>query len=1048
VKRPAAHPATISPLTQSLTIAINAGTPATFNTTPASPGCMQGTAGTTCTFAIDAPAGTDTFAVTTYSAASGGGTALDRGVVTVPIVKGKANQVAITLGPVVTTAADSGMGSLRYAVGSASKGDTIMFLLPAGSTIALATPITIVGNVDIAGPGSSSLTISGGGTHQIFIVTGTATISGLTLTHGSAAVPNQPGGAIYNIGSLTLANDVIGNSTSTVSLRRAPRRHHDPRLFAHRMHPHCTTTYSEGGALYNNGAATISATTFSGNVVISNAASCITAEGGAIYNDTLGSLTSTGDTYTNNSAAAGGAVYNAGYGLVTFTNDTFDANTGCTASSGCLTSGCNATSCTSFAVGQGAAIDDNGVGITVVNSAFTNNVAGGATPASVGEGGAIYLDVNSILPTISGSTFAGNLAGGGTSSCSMGDGGAILANNPIELDNDTFQNNSASGDNNSAGGAVAGGLDVTGTGDTFSGNTVSTAGGACTTSGTAGGGAAYSGSGNVTFNNSTFTNNSATANYIAAGGALGAGNNVTVNNSTFTSNTATSSGTYGASNGVAGGGAVLATAIAKANGSTFTSNLATAGGPGASGALAGALGGANILSMNNSYTSNSAAAPAGGTVTATGGAVSSTGGTLLSTNDTFSGNSATGVGISAGGAGYLDSGTCALTNVKASSNTASGASGVGGAFTFGGTCKLTNVTLTANAAIATNAAKLGGGGGIYDVGGATIFNSTISGNTATNAGGGIASDTSPTTIESSTVSGNAVTSASLTNTGGGGIADSAGVALNEVTIADNTVTASGSGPAGGGGIFDSGGIVMIYSTISANKMQGNAADSGGGGIFTSSGGIGLDDTISDNASATGGGGLDLDASAVATFSNVTIYHNVATTNGGNVIIGSSATLSLANSILAAGAAANGDDAYNGGTLHSGDYNIIQTAPGGNAIGGTTTHDLAVDPKLLSLTNNGGPTLTRADQAPGVSPGTQYVPFSGGNCGSASISVDQRGFARGAGGHCDVGAYEYAGVATAVRHRHTLPKAHFRRDAPARLTKPHVKPPALSRLLEQ
>ena len=83
---------------------------------------------------------------------------------------------------------------------------------------------------------------------------------------------------------------------------------------------------------------------------------------------------------------------------------------------------------------------------------------------------------------------------------------------------------------------------------------------------------------------------------------------------------------------------------------------------------------------------------------------------------------------------------------------------------------------------------------------------------------------------------------------------------------------------------------------------------------------------------------------------------------------------------------------------------IQTAAVGTAISGTTTHNLQVDPLLRALANNGGPTFTNADQA--SSPGTGDIPFAASMCnGFTGTNVDQRGFARGAGGRCDVGAYE-------------------------------------------
>ena len=101
------HPATISPLTQSVGIAINGGASQIFNATPSSPGCTPAATGTTCTFNVVAPPRSDTFAVSTYSATGGSGTMLDHGSAVVAIAAGRSNLATITLGPVVTSTANS-----------------------------------------------------------------------------------------------------------------------------------------------------------------------------------------------------------------------------------------------------------------------------------------------------------------------------------------------------------------------------------------------------------------------------------------------------------------------------------------------------------------------------------------------------------------------------------------------------------------------------------------------------------------------------------------------------------------------------------------------------------------------------------------------------------------------------------------------------------------------------------------------------------------------------------------------------------------------------
>ncbi|HKE38062.1 MAG TPA: hypothetical protein VKB39_11540, partial [Candidatus Baltobacteraceae bacterium] len=815
--RPSVHPSTISPLTHSVAIAVNAGKAHVFNATTASKGCVGGATGLTCTFSLGAPAGTDTFTVTTYSGVNGTGTALDRGIsAKLPIKKGKANKVVVKLGPIVTNTANTGTGSLRYAVATAGAGDTITFLLPKGSTITLSSPILLTGNLTIAGPGANAVSISGGNAHQLFQIAGTATISGLTMSHAKAAVTSSPGGAIQNMGALTLASDVFGTNTSTVNIKRIRSR--QPLLRVHGLHPHCTSTPAEGGAIYNDGALTITNTVFSGNAIKSDLVNCIQALGGAIYNDLEGTLSSTNDTYTGNAAAAGGAVYNAGVGAVTFTGDKFISNVGCTAATGCPTSGCGATSCTSFAVGEGAAIFDNGFGITVTSSTFSGNVAGGKTAGSQGQGGAIYLE--SQLPTITKSTFTGNLAGGGTSSCSSGGGGAIFATNALEIDNDTFQNNAATGDNTGGGGAVAGASTITGTGDTFTDNSVAATGGPCTANSQAIAGAVLSGT-IATFTSSTFTGNSATGGEMAAGGALG-GDNAIVTGCTFTSNSALATGSGGAASATGGGGALYVGSVVKISGNTFASNSATAQSAVATEAIGGAVvaGTSTVLSNNNTFTSNAAVLKTAGN-TAGGGGIAVVSGTLVSTGDKFTGNKVTSSGQGAGGALFAVGGGL-LTNDTMTSNKASGVIGAGGAMAFGSSASIIkHVIATGNSATGTT---LGAGGALLDGGGSQLTDSQLSQNTASMLGGAVFATSNPEIVLDSTISNNTVTNAKSAGTGGAGIAALAGIEMSQVTISGNTVTVSGSGPAGGGGLLAAG-ILMIGSTVSGNKLLGSAPQS-------------------------------------------------------------------------------------------------------------------------------------------------------------------------------------------------------------------------------
>ena len=115
--------------------------------------------------------------------------------------------LALTVGGVahatctVTSAADSGAGTLRNCVNSLSSGGTITFDSGLnGSTIALASTITINANLTIQGPGANLLTIDGGNSTQLFIINNynSIVLSGLTLAHGHATGSYYGGGAIYN----------------------------------------------------------------------------------------------------------------------------------------------------------------------------------------------------------------------------------------------------------------------------------------------------------------------------------------------------------------------------------------------------------------------------------------------------------------------------------------------------------------------------------------------------------------------------------------------------------------------------------------------------------------------------------------------------------------------------------------------------------------------------------------------------------------------------------------------------------------------------------
>ena len=114
----------------------------------------------------------------------------------------------------VTNLNDSGAGSLRDSIASASAGDKIQFQVT--GTIALTSgQLTIGRNLTISGPGPSQLAINGNHASRVFEIAAGATVSlsGLTVENGFQYEIAIYGGGILNRGTLTATNCTItGNS--------------------------------------------------------------------------------------------------------------------------------------------------------------------------------------------------------------------------------------------------------------------------------------------------------------------------------------------------------------------------------------------------------------------------------------------------------------------------------------------------------------------------------------------------------------------------------------------------------------------------------------------------------------------------------------------------------------------------------------------------------------------------------------------------------------------------------------------------------------------
>ena len=350
-----------------------------------------------------------------------------------------------------------------------------------------------------------------------------------------------------------------------------------------------------------------------------------------------------------------------------------------------------------------------------------------------------------------------------------------------------------------------------------------------------------------------------------------------------------------------------------------------------------------------------------------------------------------------GGGIYIPFGSPSLDNVTISDNKANYG---GGMFTKNCNPTLIDVTIRENSATFN-------GGGIYNEShNLNLRDVIISDNNAYN-GGGIYNHKANPSLSGLTISGN-----SATYNGGGFFNYYGSPSLRDVTISNNEAKHHGGGLSNYGGstrlmdvtirdneAINGGGIYNYNSSPSLENVTiaGNLAEQQGGGMFNSSGDPSLVNvTISANkAIQINGGGIYINSGSPSLI-NVTISGNEAETGNGGGIYNESVSPTVINGILWANTP---DQIYNDEGTITVTYSVIQGAsvyPGeGN---------LNTDPKLKSLADNGGLTLTHA-----LAAGSSAID-RGNNV--VCPETDQRGIPRPIDGDgdgmavCDMGAYEF------------------------------------------
>ena len=300
--------------------------------------------------------------------------------------------------------------TLRDAIAAATGGDLIVFDASVATIVASGQFMLSddsAGLVTIDGAGA--VTLDGNhATRLLYANANTITrISGLTLRNGSAAMDPfnaGKGGAIYNAGILTLSDCTVSGSTaaynggaiwnrgpltlidSTVSDNSASNAGGGIANFSALTLVGSVlsgNTAPTGGGLYNNGRATLSKTTLSGNSaaqwqgggILNRATLTLVAStlsdnsagtnGGGILNN--GALTLANSTLSGNHASNGGGLYNINVGPATLVNSTFAGNS---ANQGSGIDNHNTLDSTNviFADGCGGSINDHGGNLDVGTS--------------------------------------------------------------------------------------------------------------------------------------------------------------------------------------------------------------------------------------------------------------------------------------------------------------------------------------------------------------------------------------------------------------------------------------------------------------------------------------------------------------------------------------------------------------------------------------------------------------------------------------------------------------------------------------------------------
>jgi predicted outer membrane repeat protein len=197
----------------------------------------------------------------------------------------------------VTSTADSGPGTLRDALATASDGDTINFSVAANSIITLTSgELTVNTSVTIDGSTATNLIVSGNGASRVFNLNAPATLIGFTITRGK--VTGDSGGGLSTASAITLTDVSVINNSADV---------------AGGMYAFGAVTLNGGlfqtnaGWVYGGGLVTYGNLTLTGTQFIGNKAFFLGGGGAVVY----GPAVLNGGLFQNNDSAGNGGALNA-----------------------------------------------------------------------------------------------------------------------------------------------------------------------------------------------------------------------------------------------------------------------------------------------------------------------------------------------------------------------------------------------------------------------------------------------------------------------------------------------------------------------------------------------------------------------------------------------------------------------------------------------------------------------------------------------------------------------------------------------------------------